>query len=169
VEPLPKPSCPEQPPESGSPCDSIDEQCSYGDETFWGCRSLFLCMPEGWLERERPCAEPQAGFCPAEIQPGQPCAPANVSPQTFAACTYGSTACFCPTCDVDWRCGFGQVWLCIAPPEDRDCPEVPPNAGDGCGETGQRCVYGDPCHGGVILFCRREAWEIELSSVQCTE
>jgi hypothetical protein len=163
VEPLPRPRCPEEEPSAGEACTVTDEECSYGDSASFACRKGYLCSADGWVESTRPCPEAPANHCPAKIQPGVECTSDARSPSSEPVCEYDAVVCHCPTCAIGSPCSTGKVWTCIAPPVDLDCPDVPPNVGEGCEENTQRCVYGNPCHGGVAVFCRRGAWEREAS------
>ena len=187
VEALPSVVCPPSPPAVGSPCGKDRFLCSYGNSVRFDCRQHFKCFHGTWTEYgDGGCSLPPPGHCPAQPMPGQYCTPAptwseHLYRKIMPACEYGSTTCVCPSCGSRFefcptrRHYPKQVWVCIGPPKDLDCPELVPNVGDGCDEQAKRCAYGESCNGhGAILFCRGRpdtpsggpagAWELQGTS-----
>lgn len=164
--PLPRPSCPEDEPEEGSDCSQEALRCSYGSSARPDCRPTYACTGGAWKATEvftnaSACTEAPPAQCPDSLpEDGAACATGSGIP-----CEYGSTLCYCPTlCGPASpnHCPNGKNhWHCYDPPEDPECPELPPNLGEGCAQQGVECYYGDPCSqsSGRSFFCREGVWE----------
>lgn len=175
AEALPPPECPQSEPSDGGACDAAGLKCSYGEGARVDCRRNFECNGSTWVAKELfagsdSCREPPEEQCTEEMPAnGDPCEIGSPWP-----CEHGSTLCYCPSvfeCGPDGivTCPAGaNHWNCVPPPADLDCPELPPNVGDGCATQGKECLYGDKCSRttGRLMFCRNGAWEF-AGTIEC--
>ncbi len=169
VVPGPRPTCPDKV-KVGDPCTDDGLQCSYGDSKTWRCRVVFTCENATWKVDKPGCdtAEQACSPMPKHQSPCEPNADA-----TAKRCATLDGYCECFICDrfspEDPACiTEGTKWQCFSPPQNLDCPLLPPNFGEGCSTPGTYCFYGVTCNeAGVGTLCRNGAWE--PSSIFCEQ
>ena len=163
--PLPRPTCPETPPNKGTSCTN-GLTCSYGDSPLFECRQIARCEDQSWVYDQEGCDWAQPATCPsADPVDGSACDPGDRGFGSALTCVYddGSTQCRCYGCDrlsPQPDCATaGPRWICAGAAIDLDCPLTAPNIGEGCATPGKECEYGDPCSGGMDAFCRGGSWD----------
>lgn len=151
--------CPATLPASQSACADPELVCTYGDSPLPHCRNYAVCGAGAWNVTLAPpdCDQPPPD-CPAT-----PPSNGSVCSGEGATCSFGDgTICDCTTC-TGGPCGPPPpVWACGAPASG--CPSSPPNAGTGCAQEGQQCLYGNPCLSGVNAICKGGAWTWETTA-----
>ena len=143
---LPRPVCPNAVPEIGTRCTPNGIECSYGESLAFGCRRSLVCNGRWEVERTGECTV-YPSTCPEEPSPGESC--------------YARFWSYDPLCEYEAGigCHCSSEWECYGPPDDPNCPTIPPNLGEGCAIEGLYCRYGDPCRHGHSLLCGHGAWE----------
>ena len=167
VDPLPKPVCPAVEPQAEMSCEEEGLECSYGDSASSYCRSFFACEAGLWVVPERraaACTPHPSDFCPATPSRGAACTVGEVD--VFVPCEYEKgIVCYCLGNPIGVAGAQGE-WECYGPPPNGACPEVLPNLGDGCSQTGLVCHYGivsEGCYSPYAdVYCYQGAWEASL-------
>jgi hypothetical protein len=162
--------CPQDPPIGVESCDSLGEQCDYGQECCCGecfASTSCTCTETGWacLANDsclgRPpesCADGGTNECPASANPNDPC---NLPEGT--ACTFGQECC-CGECypSLNCICSNGTFTCastdaCLGAPSQcpdagtddagpQACPVTEPLPGQACSLEPQAiCEYGEEC------------------------
>jgi hypothetical protein len=154
--------CPTSPPDAGSPCPVLGENCEYGSSWWLGCNPMFECTPRGWqggpVQGPPACAD-DAGACPATWDDALEAGSFTTCPAY--ACQYEAGTCGCVAC------GAGQIrhalvqgmWNCTA--ATPECPSPRPDLGTPCaGDGGTLCGYGGDicCTGAPQLRCVDGVW-----------
>ncbi len=161
--------CPANEPMEGQPCPvAVPPACWYGDSPRPECRDVWLCPSGAWHASHQGCAPLPSGFCPApQPSPGASCAVSDPS-ESGANCAYSDgTLCTCQCSTYSGRgAGSGNgcvpnIFSCRPPATTPGCPPTVPNLGFPCGVQGTQCIYGNPCVGGVAMFCRSGLWSID--------
>jgi hypothetical protein len=143
AQPLAKPSCPADVPVVGDVCLSNGLKCSYGASQASYCREFFVCDGGEWVladELKATCVEQPDAFCPAKPNDGLPCIVGDTD--VYVPCEYeAGVLCYCFG-NPPGKPGASGEWACYGPPSNKNCPEILPNLGDGCANTGLTCHYG---------------------------
>ncbi len=162
--------CPSEAPEAGSACQDEGEECSWGADPRFVCRTRATCEGDTWRTATTSCSELSPPTCPAD-----PSAPASglcernlaESPGDLLKCLYdiGPHGRWCRCVRAAIVGAAPPAWTCY----DRDvpdpgCPSNPPNLGDSCGQI-ERCAYAYPmgedgsCR--TTLRCTARTWKLE--------
>jgi hypothetical protein len=165
ISPLPRPVCPLDEPQLGAACDAGGLTCTYGESASAYCRREYVCEDQSWVvceHRRLSCLSQPEGFCPTEPENGATCT-AGESDLLFVPCEYaGGITCHCIGNPVGVA-GVQGEWECYGPPRNGSCPELLPNIGEGCANTGQYCSYGiveQGCYAPYAnVYCYQGAWE----------
>ena len=169
VSAIPGPSCPADEPLAGSACNLNGTECTFGDSATADCRRYYRCTNSEWelpAERNASCVSQPASQCPREPSPEGRCTAGDVD--VFVPCEYNDgIACYCLGNPVGVPGATGE-WECYGPPAARQCPELLPNIGEGCAQTGQFCRYGVVGLGCrtsyASAYCYQGAWEAAMTS-----
>ncbi len=151
---LPPPSkCPADPPLGA--CSEPGLECTYGDDPRFWCRELATCTNGAWSVLMPKCVGTGPN-CPADSHAPPP----NLCQGSGTVyCVYElGVACDCELGDLQPDGGPEYQWTCMQPPGE-DCPDLAPNAGQGCTlAAGKQCSYGFPCMA-VIMECAEQFWK----------
>jgi hypothetical protein len=156
VEDSPYTTCPFDPPNPGSFCDTPNIGCSYGGAE--GCGETCECANDAWECFGNPCPPPE---CP------------GVPPPSGSLCSSIGSSCFFPVnsscgeeeCDCDpsgtWGCYDidcfdGGVSVDAGFPDAGPCPGSEPAQSSICPEEGLVCSYFNGCESNCL--CTGGGW-----------
>jgi hypothetical protein len=155
--------CPSEP-APGAPCARLGAICSWGDETFLGCREGAQCNGEQLVPvLLGTCVETSPIACPPEPIEGAACGTA------WDECRAGDRRCVCVPC-LGRSCASGgrAEFVCASPTAEPGCPGEMPNLGTPCSSDALRCHYGHCDIGNVIVTeCAGEIWRQYPGAVSC--
>jgi hypothetical protein len=158
---LPRPACPAQEPSALGACSVEKLRCSYGEDRYPYCRAEYECRSSAWIG-----VAARASYCPAarptrcSPEPPKPGSACTVDELGDVPCGYDKISCRCAGPPLGAPGDKGS-WLCFGSPESSGCPEVLPNIGEGCAESGRECWY-DPegcLDSRLYIVCRDAAWQ----------
>lgn len=136
---LPRYSCPSAPPVSSTACPILGLECTWGEDSRFGCRTYSVCLKSqqqdlAWNAQSAGCALPMPS-CP----PSAPLADSScVLGDLGLTCVYLDVAYTCANC-VGTLCSQGYSWhSSLLEPR---CPATVPNYGTPCPSAGLLCDY----------------------------
>lgn len=155
--------CPADEPTEGQPCPNpVPPNCWYGDSPRPECRDAWVCSSSNvWHATHQGCTAPPSGFCPTSVPSNTMSCSVSEPSESGANCAYpDGTLCTCE-CNISGGEGAGcvpTIFGCRPAPATVGCPRIVPNLGTPCMAQGSECVYGNPCVGGIAVFCRSALW-----------